>query len=197
MERKTQFLVPDGIDQEGNVVQRHDATREQRYACPSCGEPLILRAGDMRAQHFAHFGEGSCSAEVVLLAVAKRLLVRTVQIWRLGKGPAPRIEPECTHCQRPHWHRLPDKVLGAALDHQLPSGRIATPFTATGISMQSQEVRSLQVVNRQALAKTQKTEGSPVSRQSAQEAPRAPQRPRVHGTQHNLMTERAWGLISA
>jgi hypothetical protein len=124
MERETQFLIPYGIAHEGNVVRRHGATREQRYLCSHCEEPLILRAGDLRAKHFAHRGEMPCSLELVLHAVAKRLLVRTVQTWKSGKGPTPRIERECARCLRPHWQPLPDKVLDAALEHRLPSGRI-------------------------------------------------------------------------
>lgn len=124
MEPETQFLIPYGMDQEGNLVRRPDASREQRYRCPHCGEPLIVRTGDLRAKHFAHLGAVPCSPAAVLHAVAKRLLVKTVHTWRSGKGPAPRIERECTRCHRPHWQPLPDKVLGASLAHRLPSGRI-------------------------------------------------------------------------
>lgn len=125
MERETQFLIPFGNDQEGNLVRRHDATRDRRYSCPNCGEPLILRTGDIRAKHFAHLGESPCAPETVLHAIAKRRVAEAIQAWRLGTCPVPQIKRKCTCCHQPHLQPLPDKVLSASLEYRLPSGRVA------------------------------------------------------------------------
>ncbi len=41
-------------DECGNRIEAKNASKEQKYYCPSCGGEVILRAGELNAPHFAH-----------------------------------------------------------------------------------------------------------------------------------------------
>lgn len=42
------------LNTEGKRVYAKDAEREVSYVCPLCGEPVILRRGEIKVPHFAH-----------------------------------------------------------------------------------------------------------------------------------------------
>jgi competence CoiA-like predicted nuclease len=60
------------------LVRSEPATKGQPFACPGCGDPLVFRAGEVRARHFAHRATGICTSETVLHATAKRLVAESV-----------------------------------------------------------------------------------------------------------------------
>lgn len=125
MKREAQFLIPYAVDEDGQLIRRQDASRDQRYACPKCGERIILRAGDIRVKHFAHLGEIPCASETILHATAKRLIVEVIHAWKSGMGPALQVVRKCIDCDVSHFQHVPEKVLSAKSEYRLPSGRVA------------------------------------------------------------------------
>ena len=37
------------------------ATKDKEYKCVDCGKKVLLRKGNIRAHHFAHYSESNCS----------------------------------------------------------------------------------------------------------------------------------------
>lgn len=68
-----------GVDQTGRLVSVEEVVRGKACdcRCPSCGEVLIARQGEVRAWHFAHASGNDCegSAESALHKAAKQLIV--------------------------------------------------------------------------------------------------------------------------
>ncbi len=48
-------------DSNGNRIHIDQTHASERYFCPSCGEELVLRKGEIRAHHFAHRPHSICS----------------------------------------------------------------------------------------------------------------------------------------
>lgn len=48
------------LDNEGKRVYAEGAEREISYVCPLCGEPVILRRGEIKVAHFAHKSGHEC-----------------------------------------------------------------------------------------------------------------------------------------
>lgn len=120
---KTKALeVPFGMDENGGLVVPREASKEVKYACPSCGDTLILRKGSQRVAHFAHGASGSCTAETVLHATAKRLIVKSIVDWKAGASGAPVVVRTCPLCRGENEQKIPDKVTHAALERRLETG---------------------------------------------------------------------------
>lgn len=67
----TPFRVPLGVTETGDLIAGEDADRARTYRCPGCGDALLLKAGEIRARHFAHSPNASCSRESALHALGK------------------------------------------------------------------------------------------------------------------------------
>jgi len=48
---------------EGEIIQAHSASREKSYFCTGCTEPVILKKGRWKRDHFSHKSQSSCSLE--------------------------------------------------------------------------------------------------------------------------------------
>lgn len=42
------------LDKGGNKINAYDASKEEKYTCPICGNPVILKRGMVNSDHFAH-----------------------------------------------------------------------------------------------------------------------------------------------
>jgi len=59
------------LDSKKNYIHINEASKDERYFCIDCLNPLIVRKGDIRDHHFAHKNESWCSQETVLHKMAK------------------------------------------------------------------------------------------------------------------------------
>ncbi len=50
------------IDEQGRLIHPRNATKSNIYRCIGCNEVLILRQGDIKCHHFAHYSGGNCSS---------------------------------------------------------------------------------------------------------------------------------------
>lgn len=134
MENKSQFLIPYAVDEKGGLVGRHEAISGQGYFCLVCEKRLIVRAGSMKAKHFAHLGELVCSYETVVHAVAKRLVVEVIRLWKAG-GARPQVRRRCESCKGEGFQYLPDKVVNSVVECRLESGYIVDValFSESGV----------------------------------------------------------------
>lgn len=48
------------VNEKGNRIHIEKANTNEQYFCPTCGEKLILRRGDIRIHHFAHSTKSIC-----------------------------------------------------------------------------------------------------------------------------------------
>lgn len=118
------FLVPLGVAADGGLVRPEAATKGQPYGCPGCGDPLVFRAGEVRARHFAHRATGICTSETVLHATAKRLVAESVALWRAGRRESLVTVRRCANCERSFNRPIPASVTHAAVERRLASGRV-------------------------------------------------------------------------
>lgn len=49
------------LDKDNNRVYIDDTHVKKQYFCPTCGEELILKKGDIKAHHFAHKANSNCT----------------------------------------------------------------------------------------------------------------------------------------
>lgn len=122
------FRVEFGRCPDGRIIPVGDANRDTRYECPACGCSLVLKSGQIRAKHFAHAANSSCSPETVQHRVAKAYLCEAVRAWREDGGPAPRLlRPgrTCQICGDQLPQELPAAVLSAGEEVPVAGGRVA------------------------------------------------------------------------
>jgi len=91
------FKVPWGMDPVGCIVVVAMAIKGVTYRCPQCLEALTLRAGQIKAKHFAHRGGTVCSYESALHAAAKWQIYWIIDSWLKGYGKAPIISFPCAN----------------------------------------------------------------------------------------------------
>jgi len=72
------LAVQYGIDGYGVLVSANDASSLKRYRCLCCGEPLTLRAGNVRVRYFAHKVGSRCIGESALHQIAKELVAKVI-----------------------------------------------------------------------------------------------------------------------
>lgn len=48
-----QFTI--ALDKDGKTINIDNATQHMKYKCINCGEPMIVRKGEVREHHFAHY----------------------------------------------------------------------------------------------------------------------------------------------
>ena len=86
-----------GRDPLGRRRAALDAAADETFTCPACGEDLILRAGPVRARHFAHRPGSACrywATQRRILAAAERSRVAAAaagqqSLFDLLDQPAP------------------------------------------------------------------------------------------------------------
>jgi len=118
------FTVPFGADPAGVIVPIEEASATVEYRCPACDTPLILRAGVIRRHHFAHKPDANCSPETVLHAATNRRVADAIRAWRAGAGPRPLVRRHCAQCREVMDRLITERVVDAAVEHRLASGRI-------------------------------------------------------------------------
>jgi len=112
------------VDDQGKLTRIDDATRENKYFCPACKMPLIVRKGDIKIHHFAHKSCNFCSQETVIHKTAKLLLQKLVSDWKNEIAPPPKVNRKCQICHATIQQPLPDKVQSAVLEVTLSDGSI-------------------------------------------------------------------------
>jgi len=121
-----ELKIPLALDSMENVVRPEIAVKGDHYSCPSCGDNLILRIGEIKKPHFSHKGTDTCSQETIVHQSAKLLVIHAIDNWIHKKeGIAPVIERRCPVCWVCAYQYLPDKVDGAVAEKRLESGYVA------------------------------------------------------------------------
>ncbi|MHB9131913.1 MAG: competence protein CoiA family protein [Armatimonadota bacterium] len=120
-----QFRVPLALDENRMLSRPEDAVKGQVYYCPSCGDAVILRKGEIKVAHFAHKVSNTCSQETILHQIAKLLIQQAVQEWKSGKANAPILRRGCRVCYKGIDMPLPDRIDTALLEYRLPDGSVA------------------------------------------------------------------------
>ncbi len=120
------FRVPLALDRHGRLLSPGEVGSGEPIACPGCGLSLVLRAGAVRAHHFAHPSGTPCSPESALHRTAKLLVAQAVNDWRTHTMPPPKIVRTCKNsgCHEKHPQPLPNNVARAAVERRLPSGLV-------------------------------------------------------------------------
>ncbi|HHW57746.1 MAG TPA: hypothetical protein GXX15_08805 [Clostridia bacterium] len=121
------MLIPYAIDNKRRLYSAKNAEKGKQYYCPSCGEEVILRKGEIRIAHFAHKSNANCSEETVIHKTAKLLIQQTIQSWKKGDKKAPIIRVNCPICGKPTYLEILEQmqIEDAVLEYRLPEGYIA------------------------------------------------------------------------
>jgi competence CoiA-like predicted nuclease len=69
-----ELLVPVALDNNRSLIKPESAEKGNNYFCPACGEPVILKKGDVRVPHFAHKISETCNQETIIHKTAKLLI---------------------------------------------------------------------------------------------------------------------------
>jgi len=125
MHRRASGAVPVARSPGGELVRAEEAEPGLAYACPGCGEAVVLRRGDRRRAHFAH-RRASCAPDSALHRAAKAKVVEVVKAWRAGEGARPCIARSCARvaCDGGIVQDLPEDVTTARSEVRLASGLI-------------------------------------------------------------------------
>ena len=111
--------VPFGLDENQHAVSPTEAIKGKEYHCPSCGDLLILRQGNIRIYHFAHRTSNVCTQELIIHQTAKKLIYEAVNNWKASRFPAPIVVRTCPKCGYKIEQPLPDKVERAEGEYSL------------------------------------------------------------------------------
>lgn len=117
------LLVPYAHDKNKILVSPQEAEKDNEYFCPSCGDILIFRNGNIKVKHFAHKASTSCSGETIIHKTAKLLIAKAVKEWKSGISQCITIVRKCK-CDNIIEQKLPDKVDDAVLEKVLENGLI-------------------------------------------------------------------------
>lgn len=120
-----ELRIPLALDESNLVVAPDNARKDEKYFCPSCGDLLVLRKGEIKKPHFAHKATDTCSEETVIHKLAKFLIIQKVDEWKKGNSSSPVINRKCPACKSIIKQELPDKVDTAIAERKLESGYIA------------------------------------------------------------------------
>lgn len=96
------LAVPWALDATGKLVTPDDVSSGHGLRCPdpSCGSRLMLRAGSVRARHFAHLDAERCSRESIEHWAAKHLLAQVVMASLADPGLRLEIHIRCPDCKK-------------------------------------------------------------------------------------------------
>jgi len=120
-----ELRIPLAFDENARVVRPEVASKGSKYFCPSCGDLLVLRKGEIKQAHFSHRATDTCSQETVIHKLAKSLIVQVIRDWKEGKGEAPTVNRKCPECGTYTVQQIPQKVEGAVEERRLESGYVA------------------------------------------------------------------------
>lgn len=132
-----ELLIPFAVDDDQKLYSPASAGKGNNYFCPSCGEPVIFRKGDIRTAHFAHRVSDTCNQETITHETAKLFVQKAVQEWKSGRSNSPTLERACQICGSTVGQPLPEKVDGAVLEHTLSDGSIADVALIVGTTAQA------------------------------------------------------------
>lgn len=120
----SELRVPFAIDSELKLYSPATAEKSKNYFCPSCGESVILKQGEIRTTHFAHKISDTCNQETITHKTAKLLIQKVIQDWKSGKSNPPTLARACQICHSTINQPLPEKVDKAILEYKLSDGFI-------------------------------------------------------------------------
>jgi len=120
----TELKVPFGCDKESNIVGPEAAEKDKSYFCPSCGDVIILKRGEIKVPHFAHKSNGVCNQETITHKTAKLLVIKAIKDWQAGKNAAPMLVRRCKTCHSLVDQQLPPQVNMAIEEYRLPNGLV-------------------------------------------------------------------------
>ncbi|MFP4028360.1 MAG: competence protein CoiA family protein [Candidatus Brocadiia bacterium] len=123
----SQLRIPFGLNEEGACVRPADAERSGCYFCPECGEALILRRGEIRVSHFAHYGDPNCrlAGERWMHVAAKYVLKDAIRRASEGAGPQVRLLRRCPICKSRKMQNVPARISEVEIEYKLKNGRVA------------------------------------------------------------------------
>lgn len=120
-----ELRIPLALDEHARIVSPEAASKDFKYFCPSCGDLLVLKKGEIKQAHFSHKASDACSQETVIHKLAKSLIVQVIRDWKEKRGDAPTIERKCPECGSYTVQKIPERVEGAIEERKLDSGYIA------------------------------------------------------------------------
>lgn len=117
--------IPLAFDENARVVRPEGASKDSKYFCPSCGDLLVLKKGEIKQAHFSHKATDTCSQETVIHKLATSLIVQVINDWKEGKGETPTVNRKCLECGAYTAQKIPQKVDGVIEERKLDSGYVA------------------------------------------------------------------------
>lgn len=128
-----ELKIPCAVDEAGKIFLPREAKQGVQYFCPSCGNPVVFRKGEVRTPHFAHKKSSTCTLETVLHKSAKMLIREAVMRWLHDGFPAPVIYRTCKECRTEQEFPLQKvKVDDAIVEYQLGQYRVDVALLAGG-----------------------------------------------------------------
>ena len=110
-----ELRVPYGLDKGRALVAAAKAVKGKDYHCPGCNAELVLRAGGMKVQHFAHQAHGACSEESVAHQVAKILIGQAIIEHADTASPVQiKMDCQCSSCDHRFSRTLPKDAFSDA-----------------------------------------------------------------------------------
>lgn len=101
-----EILYPYALDRGGNVVDVERADRGGLFTCIGCGERMILKRGEIKVAHFAHWREvEGCGGETVLHKMAKAAIKYEIE-RAIEEGRPYGFSWMCSVCEMEHWGDL-------------------------------------------------------------------------------------------
>ncbi|PIE51295.1 hypothetical protein CSA37_12150 [Candidatus Fermentibacteria bacterium] len=122
---KNQLKVPLAFNSDRVIVKPADASKDETYYCPGCGDVLVLRKGTKKIPHFAHKASDSCSNETIIHSLAKKSIAEVVDQFIRNKSASPIVKRRCSVCGDLHEQKLPQTVSAVSVERKLNTGFIA------------------------------------------------------------------------
>mgnify|MGYP006295014389 CR=1 FL=1 len=119
--------IPYALAESGARVRPENGKRGARDSCPECHERVVLRRGDIKVPHFAHYrAPESCrlTGEGWLHVAAKHAVFAAVMEGAEDGSSSVQLFRKCEICRSETWQSLPPCVRRAELEYRLPSGRV-------------------------------------------------------------------------
>jgi hypothetical protein len=117
--------VPFGLNDKKILVSAQNSVRNECYFCPSCGDKVILKKGEIKTAHFSHKVGNICNQETIIHKTAKFLIHTTVSDWILNKKSSPIMKRKCACCGFARKQLLPNFIDDVRLEYRLLDGSIA------------------------------------------------------------------------
>lgn len=124
--------TPYAIDCEERLIHAKSAPRDAHYACPRCGDEVILRRGEIKIAHFAHKAESACTSESIAHKTAKLLIFHAFSDWKSSHGQELIVEVGCDfqiYCSNTVKYPIRDKVTAAHIEYPIGLHRADIMFT--------------------------------------------------------------------